>query len=229
MPKFCTRNLLFRYFWNAIWKQYCHIWNQHPRICLIAKFCERMSKFCLNFGLKLHYFGIFGLEFKGKCCHIWNQHPRICLIAKFYVETKMPKFCSRNALFLYFWEGIWKEYLKSAPSNLSNCKILRKKQKYLNLKPKMLIWVSLDCHVRTVLSYLKSAPSNLSNWKILRKKKSLIWAKNALFGYFWAKIWKVYCHTWNLDPRTCLIAKYYEIIKMPKFGTKECLICVFLG
>ena len=130
-----------------------------------------MSKFCLNFGLKLHYFGIFGLEFKGKCCHIWNQHPRICLIAKFYVETKMPKFCSRNALFLYFWEGIWKEYLKSAPSNLSNCKILRKKQKYLNLKPKMLIWVSLDCHVRTVLSYLKSAPSNLSNWKILRKKK----------------------------------------------------------
>ena len=171
MPKFCTRNLLFRYFWNAIWKQYCHIWNQHPRICLIAKFCERMSKFCLNFGLKLHYFGIFGLEFKGKCCHIWNQHPRICLIAKFYVETKMPKFCSRNALFLYFWEGIWKEYLKSAPSNLSNCKILRKKQKYLNLKPKMLIWVSLDCHVRTVLSYLKSAPSNLSNWKILRKKK----------------------------------------------------------
>ena len=186
MPKFCTRNLLFRYFWNAIWKQYCHIWNQHPRICLIAKFCERMSKFCLNFGLKLHYFGIFGLEFKGKCCHIWNQHPRICLIAKFYVETKMPKFCSRNALFLYFWEGIWKEYLKSAPSNLSNC-------------------------------------------KILRKKKSLIWAKNALFGYFWAKIWKVYCHTWNLDPRTCLIAKYYEIIKMPKFGTKECLICVFLG
>ena len=32
-------------------KKYCHIWNQHPRICLLAKFCEKMkfpNFFCLK-------------------------------------------------------------------------------------------------------------------------------------------------------------------------------------
>ena len=47
MPKFGTKNTLFRYFWVRILKNYCHIWNQHLRICLTAKFCEetKMSKF----------------------------------------------------------------------------------------------------------------------------------------------------------------------------------------
>ena len=32
--KFGTKNALFGYFWDEIWKNYCHnIWNQHPRIC----------------------------------------------------------------------------------------------------------------------------------------------------------------------------------------------------
>ena len=133
----------------------------------------------LSFGLKMQYFGIFGLAFENKYYHIWNQHPRICLIAKFCEKPKMPKFGTKNA------------YLSI--SGLHN--------------------------VRAILSYLKSAPSNLSNCKILRKKTKKVRAKT----------WQVYCHTWNQDPRTCLIAKYREIIKMPKFGTKKCLICVFLG
>ena len=52
----------------------------------------------------------------------------------------MPKFKVTNAGFGYFWVRIKKKILpcfKSAPSNLSNCKILQKKQKCLNLGPKV--------------------------------------------------------------------------------------------
>ena len=47
MPKFGTKNAWFGYFWAGIWKQYDHIWNEHPRICLIAKFRgkTKMPKF----------------------------------------------------------------------------------------------------------------------------------------------------------------------------------------
>ena len=61
MPKFGTKNASFGYFWGGIWKQYCHIWNQHPRIFLIAKFHGKTK--CLNLGSKMPYLSIFGLEF----------------------------------------------------------------------------------------------------------------------------------------------------------------------
>ena len=87
--KFGTKNVLFLYFWAEIWKNCCHIRNQHPQIFLIA-----------NFGTKIYVF--LG----------WN------------LKTSLS-------------------YLKSAPSNLSNCKISRKiqnfekRQKCLSLGPKM--------------------------------------------------------------------------------------------
>ena len=45
--KFGTKNMWFGYFAAGTWKQYCHIWNQQPRICLIAKYREitKMPKF----------------------------------------------------------------------------------------------------------------------------------------------------------------------------------------
>ena len=52
----------------------------------------------------------------------------------------MPKVETQNVLFGYFRAKTLKilsSDLKSAPSNLSICKILLKKQKYLNLRPKM--------------------------------------------------------------------------------------------
>ena len=58
-----------------------------------------------------------------------NQHPRIFLIAEFGGKMKMLKLGTKNVLFEYFWTGIEKNILsslKSAPTNLSNCKILRK-------------------------------------------------------------------------------------------------------
>ena len=74
------------------------------------------------------YLGIFELEFETKLSY-FEQYLRICLTAKFREIRKMPKFGTKNASCRYFWVRISKmllSYLKSALSNLSSCKILRK-------------------------------------------------------------------------------------------------------
>ena len=81
----------------------------------------------------------------------------------------MPKFGTKNAIFLVFLDWSLKRilsYLKSAPSNLSNCKILRK-----NKMPKFGEKNALSVHFwarifKIFLSYLKSAPSNLSKMSL---------------------------------------------------------------
>ena len=82
-PNFGTKKAWFMYFLAGIWKQYCHIWNQHAQLFLTAKFREKK---CLNLGPKMPYLVIFGQ---------------------------------------WFWKIVL-SYFKSAPSNLFNCKILRK-------------------------------------------------------------------------------------------------------
>ena len=57
MSKFGTKNVWFGYFGGGIWKKYCHIWNRHPRICLIAKYHEIMKM--PEFGTKSTLFGYF--------------------------------------------------------------------------------------------------------------------------------------------------------------------------
>ena len=71
ISRFRTKNALLRYFLTISWKNYCHIWNEHLRICLISKFCKetKMPKFGTKnaifcyFWLKMHYLSIFGQEF----------------------------------------------------------------------------------------------------------------------------------------------------------------------
>ena len=108
MPKFGTRNALFGYFRARVLKNYCHIWNQDPRICLATKLREKTKM--PKFGIKNALFGYFSAGIWKECYHIWNQHPRICLIAKFREEIKIPKFGTRNALFGYFLVRILKNY-----------------------------------------------------------------------------------------------------------------------
>ena len=55
--------------------------------------------------------------------------------------------------------------------------------------------VFLGWNLKTIMSYMKPAPSNFSNCKVLLKTKMPKFGpKNALFGYFWDKIIKGYCH-----------------------------------
>ena len=46
--------------WAAILKNHCHVWNQRPRICLIAKFDLKTKNF--KFGTKNARFPYMGLE-----------------------------------------------------------------------------------------------------------------------------------------------------------------------
>ena len=57
MPKFETKNALFGYGWDRISKHYFLISNQHPRICLVAKFRGKTKM--PNLGPKMPYLGIF--------------------------------------------------------------------------------------------------------------------------------------------------------------------------
>ena len=79
-------------FWQELEKYYyCHIWNQHPQVCLFPKIVPNTPDF-----------GIFGWNLK-QYCHIWNQPPRMCLIVKFGTKNKSPKFGTKNAWFGFFF------------------------------------------------------------------------------------------------------------------------------
>ena len=70
MPKFGTKNALVGYFGAKILKSYFHIWNQHLRISVTAKFCKetKMPKFGTKNALfgyfwpQMSYLGILGQE-----------------------------------------------------------------------------------------------------------------------------------------------------------------------
>ena len=98
MLKSETKNVWFRYFWLGIWKKYCHIWNHHSQICLIANYCEIMKMH--KFGTKSALTGYICKILKNYC-RSWNQHLQISVIAKFCVKPKTPKFGTKNALFGY--------------------------------------------------------------------------------------------------------------------------------
>ena len=55
-------NSLFGYFWAAVLKNYCYIWNQHSRNCQNAKFCTKIK--ILKFGIKMPYLSIFEWNFE---------------------------------------------------------------------------------------------------------------------------------------------------------------------
>ena len=71
----------FGYFWSGIQNKYYQVWNQHLRICLIAKFWEE-TKMCKSW-TKNPLFVYFWTGFCKQYCHICKQHRRICLITKF--------------------------------------------------------------------------------------------------------------------------------------------------
>ena len=76
LTKFGTKNSLFGYFWATSLNYYCHIWNQHPQICLTAKF-SKITK-TPKFRTKNPFFGYFWARIYKNCFRIWNQHPQIC-------------------------------------------------------------------------------------------------------------------------------------------------------
>ena len=103
MPKFGTKNALFGCSWGRILKNYCHIWNQHLRISVIAKFYE--EKRCLNLGPEGPNLGIFGEELKKLLSYLKSATSNLSN-CKIFGKTKVPKFRTKNVLFVYFWARI---------------------------------------------------------------------------------------------------------------------------
>ena len=100
-------------------KNYCQIWNQHPQICLFAKFHEKTKM--PKFGTKNAWFVCFWAGIWKQYCHIWNQPPQICLTAKFSRKTRMPKFGTKNVLTGYSWARILKSYCHIWNQHLQIC------------------------------------------------------------------------------------------------------------
>ena len=166
-------------------------------------------------------------------------------------KTKMLKFGTKNALFEYFWPkmlylGILGRiltkllsYLKSSTRKFVYLQNLTKKQKCLNLGPKMpylgifyqkcLVWVFLGYNFkRTIAIFEISNPSIC----LIAKCHELIkmpkfGTKTALFVYFWTRIFKNYSHFWNQHPQISETAKFCEETKLPKFWTKSALFGYF--
>ena len=76
---------------------------------------------------------------------------------------------------------------------------------------------------------MKSAPSNLPNYKIWAKKAKMpkVGTKNALFGYFWARILNKLLPYFESAPSNLLIARFLQKTEMAKFRTKNALFGYF--
>ena len=111
-----------------------------------------------NFGKKQKYlvWVYLGLKFK-KLFSYLKSDPWICLIAKFCIETKMPKFGTKNALFGHSWAWISKKllsYLKSAPLKFALLQNFAKNKNAQIWDQKCLIWVFWGWNLK-IMSYLK--------------------------------------------------------------------------
>ena len=61
--KFREKNALFSYFLGRIFKNCCHIWNQHPQTSMIAKFCVKTKRWLGGyFWPRIPYLKILGQE-----------------------------------------------------------------------------------------------------------------------------------------------------------------------
>ena len=98
MPKLGTKNALCGCFWAKIFENYWHTRNQHPQICLIAKFCEKKKML----KSRIELVGYFSARILKNCYHIWNQHTQVCLIEKFREKKETSKLENRSDLLIIF-------------------------------------------------------------------------------------------------------------------------------
>ena len=139
--------------------------------------------------------------------------------------TKMSYLGILGLVFLKTYYHIWNQH----PWVCLIAKFCKKKQKYLNIGPKMpyfIFGLFLGWNFRKLLWYLKSAPSNLSNAEF-REKMKILGAKLPYLRIFGLEFSKDYCHIWNRHPWIYLNAKFREKMKMPKFRNKNDLFEYF--
>ena len=135
--KFRTINFWFEYFWVGIWKWNCHIWNQHPQICLILEF-NLQIKF-LKFGTKMPYLSSFGLEFERSYVIFEISTLEFVWLKNFKKKAKCINLRLKMPYLGHFWLQFEKNIVifEIATLEFVYLQNFNKKQKCLNLDPKM--------------------------------------------------------------------------------------------
>ena len=172
LSKMWTKNALLGYFRARVLKKFCHIWNQHPQVFLISKFCKKTK--IPKFVPKNALFGYFWGGIFKSCSRILNHQPQICLIVKFCKKTKCYKFQDEKCFLRLILDWNFKKlfsYVKSAPSIRSNCKVFSKNN-WLNFWPKMPYFGIIGVKLWKMIFIFETASSNLSNCKISSKNKN---------------------------------------------------------
>ena len=85
-------------------KNYCHIYNQRPSICVIAKF--RAKTRIPKFGTKKVLFGSFGQQFRKTIVLFATSALEFALLQSLVQKIKILISGTKNARFPYFWAGI---------------------------------------------------------------------------------------------------------------------------
>ena len=125
MPKFGTKDALFRYFRAG--KKHCDIWNQHSWISLIIKFDPKLKIF--KFGTKNTCFGYL---WSGIVIVIFEINTlEFVLLQSFMKKWKFLNLGQKYLISIFLGKNLKKilSYLKSAPSNFSNRKFCTYTQK----------------------------------------------------------------------------------------------------
>ena len=125
-------------FFSGVLKIYCHIWDQHPSICLGEKLSAKIK--ILKFGTKNAWFGYFG----GWNLKIMSYMIEINILEFVYLQNFVKKWKYlnlglKNALFWYFWARILKSYCHIWNQH-PYLQIFARKQECLSLEPKMPYW-----------------------------------------------------------------------------------------
>ena len=174
---------------SSMWDQKClirvflpPIWNQHPRICRIAKFGAKMK--ILKFETAYVLSGYFKAGIWKHYCHFWNQYSCIFLYAKFHAKIKILRFRTKIPLFEYFWAGIWKTIVIF---EINNSRIFLKTKFF----EKMKIFKSMSKNAFFEYFYA-------GTWKyychIWNQRPRICLTLNAFHAYLWAGILENYYH-----------------------------------
>ena len=129
MPKFGTKDALFRYFGAG--KKHCDIWNQRSWISLIIKFDPKLKIF--KFGTKNTCFGYL---WSGIVIVIFEINTlEFVLLQSFMKKWKFLNLGQKYLISIFLGKNLKNilSYLKSAPSNFSNGKFCTNTQKNNNL------------------------------------------------------------------------------------------------
>ena len=107
--------------WNGMLKNYWHIYNQRPPICLIAKFRAKIR--IPKFGTKNALFGCFGQQFWKTFVIFASSALNFAFF--FLQKIKKLKFGPKNARFPYIGTGILKHYCNTRSQRPHNYLVVK--------------------------------------------------------------------------------------------------------